>query len=187
MSENKKPVLSDKTGQQLGQTMQMMAAIQRENRDLMAMQTAALQEISLAIRGGTNHFPVTISYDGTTYAFDGVTVEEIMEAYNKGLLPVIVLVYEGTAYFAPLTKVTEKDGAVTMLSFASDGNRPLLQPGTYSIIVPTKKLNVGTSTSVDAAAANFCIRLGDADIAQRIKMATSILLAGSTESILKGG
>ena len=139
-----KPVITDETAQKLVHALLSNNAGQREMRDLITSQNKILQSVHTAIDSG-NTMPIkvfNVTYDGTTYALDGVTVADITAAINSGVLPVMRLVYEGNAYFIAYSRngYHPTTGALLSYQFKADRNNPSGMFGGFNVVLATGKI-----------------------------------------------
>ena len=108
MSEVTKAVITDETAREILQEMQVANATSRETRNLMSEQAEAMRKISEHVGGSaaSGVFYVPATYDGTEYALDGVTFDEVLAAYEEGKQPVLKIAHEDDLYFARMINFT---------------------------------------------------------------------------------
>lgn len=139
-----KPVATDATAQGILDAIRSNNVTQREIRDLISDQGDVLKKLCVALDNG-NTMPIkvfNVSYDGTSYALDGITVEDITNAINSGVLPVMRIVYEGNAYFIGYSRNAyhPTTGALVSYQFKADRNNPSGMFGGYNVVLASGKI-----------------------------------------------
>ena len=162
-----KPVMTDETAQKLVAALLSNNAGQREMRDLLTAQNAILTNVCTAIDSG-NTMPIkvfNVTYDGTTYALDGITAADITNAINSGVVPVMRIVYEGNAYFIAHSRNTyhPTTGAPLSYQFNVDRNNPSGMFGGYNVVLATGKILWDTAAEHTADSRCLVIKATSAD------------------------
>lgn len=139
-----KLVMTDDTAQGILGAIRSNNTTQREIRDLISAQQDIMNKICTVI-DGSNTMPIMVfdvTYDGTSYALDGITAADITNAINSGVLPVMRIVHEGNAYFIAHSRNTyhPSTGALLSYQFNVDRNNPSGMFGGYNVVIATSKI-----------------------------------------------
>lgn len=162
-----KAVITDNTAQELLEAVRSQNVGQREMRDLMSAQYEVMKGIQTALEVG-NTIPILIvpvTYNGASYALDGVTVAEIDAAINSGVTPIMRIIHEENAFFMAYSRKVyhPKTGAVLSYQFDADKNCPDGAMGTFSIDVSKATVTKSPAYELQKDCRNLVIYVGDAE------------------------
>ncbi len=153
MSDVTKAVITDETAREILQEMQVANATNREQRNLMAEQAAAMRNIYEKMglsAADSNCYFVPATYDGAEYALDGITFDDVLAAHESGKFLVLKIVYGGNVYLAPVVSYTYTENTSKVIQyfhFYAHANLEGTASGTY-ILRRNTTISTGAVTNL---------------------------------------
>ena len=150
---SKKPVITNETAKEIVNALRANNVGQREIRDLLSEQLMVGSAYPVAM--------ISVSYDGTSYALDGYTVDDIKNALASGVTPVLKIVHDNLAYFIPYSRMVDYNGIVAY-QFDTDRNCPDGKFGMFIVFEESGAVTKSESYSPTADCKNVVIKIDSA-------------------------